>query len=205
MDFNKLWELDYKKVLLSYILITLISSIIETILTGSFQWSFIITYLGIFFIAPHLRKAINEFFKQFHIKKVVRNLLTPWIIFGLIFLYVQVYFLSHYLAYHEYLGFGTVTIFIFILGIIILTLVSITHLIRIIAVASHRRKSNLFPINRVEYAAMKYLSQDDAIKFDKLKNRIKGLLNIFIPEVYFDDNTAASSIYHLCGIRLADV
>ncbi|MFX1480736.1 MAG: cation transporter, partial [Promethearchaeota archaeon] len=25
------------------------------------------------------------------------------------------------------------------------------------------------------------------------------------PEVYFDDNTAASSIYHLCGIRLADV
>jgi hypothetical protein len=34
---------------------------------------------------------------------------------------------------------------------------------------------------------------------------IKGSLNIFIPEVYFNDETASSSIYHLCGIRLADI
>lgn len=205
MGLNKFWELDYKKVLLSYILISLGSSIIEIILTGTFQWSFIITYIGAFFIGHHLRRAINEFFKQFHIKKVVRNLLTPWIIFGLIFLYVQIFFISHYLTYHEYIGFGIVASFIVFLGIIVLTLISINHLIRIVAVAFHRRKSDLFPINRVEYAAMKYLSQEKTMKFGTLKNRIKGLLNIFIPEVYFNDEIAASSIYHLCGIRLADI
>jgi Co/Zn/Cd efflux system component len=205
MNFNKFWDLDYRKVLLSYILISLISSIIEILLTGTFQWSFLITYIGVFFIAHHLRRAINEFFKQFHIKKVVRNLLIPWILFGLIFLYVQIYFISYYLTYNEYLGFGIVTSFILFLGIIILTLVSINHLIRIIAVAFHRRKTDLFPINRVEYAPMKYLSKENPMKFDKLKNRIKGILNIFIPEVYFNDELAASSIYHLCGIRLADI
>ncbi len=205
MGLSKFWELDYKKVLLSYFLISLISSIIEIVLTGSFQWSFIITYIGAFFVGHHMRRAINEFFKQFHIKKVVRNLITPWILFGIVFLYVQIYFISHYLTYREYIGFGTVASFILILGIIILTLISINHLIRIIAVAFHRRKSDLFPINRVEYAAMKYLSQEKVMKFGKLKDSIKGLLNVFIPEVYFNDETAASSIYHLCGIRLADI
>ena len=205
MWIKKFWELDYKKVLLSYVLISLISSIIEIILTGTFRWSFIITYIGVFFVGPHLRRAINEFFKQFHIRKVVRNLLTPWIIFGLIFLYVQIYFIPYYLIYHEYIGFGTVASFILLLGIIILTLISINHLIRIIAVAFHRRKSDLFPINRVEYAAMKYLSQEKMMKFGKLKSSIVGLFNIFIPEVYFNGETAASSIYHLCGIRLADI
>ncbi len=205
MGLSKFWELDYKKVLLSYFLISLISSIIEIVLTGSFQWSFIITYIGAFFVGHHMRRAINEFFKQFHIKKVVRNLITPWILFGIVFLYVQIYFISHYLTYREYIGFGIVASFILILGIISLILISINHLIRIIAVAFHRRKSDLFPINRVEYAAMKYLSQEKIMKFGKLKDSIKGLLNIFIPEVYFNDETAASSIYHLCGIRLADI
>jgi len=205
MGLSKFWELDYKKVLLSYFLISLISSILEIILTGSFQWSFLITYIGIFFVGHHLRRAINEFFKQFHIKKVVRNLLTPWILFGLVFLYVQIYFIYHYLSYQEYIGFGTLASYIVFLGIIILTLISINHIIRIVAVAFHRRKSDLFPINRVEYAAMKYLSQEEKMKFGKLKNRINGLLNIFIPEVYFNDEIAASSIYHLCGIRLADI
>ncbi|MFX1494323.1 MAG: cation transporter [Promethearchaeota archaeon] len=205
MGLAKFWELDYKKVLLSYFLISLISSILEIVLTDTFQWSFVITYIGIFFVGPHLRRAINEFFKQFHIKKVVRNLLTPWILFGLVFLYVQIYFIYYYLTYQEYIGFGTLASYILFLGIIILTLISINHIIRIVAVAFHRRKSDLFPINRVEYAAMKYLSQGEMIKFGKLKNRIKGLLNIFIPEVYFNDEIAASSIYHLCGIRLADI
>ncbi len=205
MGLSKFWELDYKKVLLSYFLISLISSIIEIVLTGSFQWSFIITYIGAFFVGHHMRRAINEFFKQFHIKKVVRNLITPWILFGIVFLYVQIYFISHYLAYREYIGFGIVASFILILGTISLILISINHLIRIIAVAFHRRKSDLFPINRVEYAAMKYLSQEKIMKFDKLKDSIKGLLNVFISEVYFNDETAASSIYHLCGIRLADI
>ncbi|MFX0018907.1 MAG: cation transporter [Promethearchaeota archaeon] len=205
MGLSKFWKLDYKKVLPSYFLISLISSILEIILTGTFQWSFLITYIGVFFVGHHLRRATNEFFKQFHIKKVVRNLLTPWIIFGLVFLYVQIYFIYHYLTYQEYIGLGTLASFIVLLGIISLTLISINHIIRIVAVAFHRRKSDLFPINRVEYAAMKYLSQEKIMKFGKLKNRIKGLLNIFIPEVYFNDETAASSIYHLCGIRLADI
>ena len=205
MWINKFWELDYKKVLLSYILLSLISSIIEIILTGTFRWSFMVTYIGVFFVAPHLRRAINEFFIQFHIRKVVRNLLTPWIIFGIIFVYVQVYFIPYYFIYHEYIGFGIVASFILLLGIIILILASINHLIRIIAVAFHRRKTDLFPINRVEYAAMKYLSQEEIMKFGNLKSRIKGLFNIFIPEGYFNDETAASSIYHLCGIRLADI
>jgi len=205
MRIAKFWELDYKKVLLSYILISIISSVIEIIVTGTFRWSFIVTYIGVFFVGPYLRIAINEFFKQFHIRKVVRNLLTPWIIFGLIFLYIQVYFIPYYLIYREYIGLGTVASFILLLGVIILTLISINHLIRIIAVSFHRRKSDLYPINRVEYAAMKYLSQEKAMKFDKLKSSINGLFNIFIPEVYFNDETAASSIYHLCGIRLADI
>ncbi|MFX1498087.1 MAG: cation diffusion facilitator family transporter [Promethearchaeota archaeon] len=205
MGLRMLWELNYKKVLLLYLIISFTSSVIEILLTGSFQWSFIITYLGAFFIAPYLRKGINEFFKQFHVKKVVRNLLTPWILFGLIFIYVQIYFISHYLAYNEYIGYGPIASFILITMIIILTLVSINSIIRIAAVASHRRKADLFPINRIEYAALKYLSQENNMKFTKLKSLIKGVLNIFIPEFYFNDDTANSSIYHLCGIRLADI
>ncbi|MFW9936979.1 MAG: cation diffusion facilitator family transporter [Candidatus Thorarchaeota archaeon] len=205
MDVSKYWDLKPKHVLISYALISLISSVVEILLTGTFQWSFIITYLGVFFIGHHLRRALNDFFKQFHIKKVVRSLLTPWILFGLVFLYVQIFFFSYYLTHHEFIGFGTVASFIFFLGIIILTLISINHIIRIIAVAFHRRKSDLFPINRLEYPALKYLSQEKMMKFDELKDKIHGLMNIFIPEVYFNYETAASSIYHLCGIRLADI
>ncbi|MFX0148727.1 MAG: cation transporter [Candidatus Hodarchaeota archaeon] len=205
MGFSKLWDLNYKKALLFYLISSLISSFIEIILTSSFQWSFIITYLGVFFIGPYLRKAINEFFKQFHVKKVLRNLLTPWILFGLIFIYVQIYFISHYLSYGEYIGYGPIASFILITLIIILTLISINSIIRFVAVAFHRRKSELFPINRIEYAAMKYLSQENNMKFTKLRNLIKGLLNIFIPEFYFNNEVASSSIYHLCGIRLADI
>jgi Co/Zn/Cd efflux system component len=205
MNFKSIWELNYKKVLLSYFLIALILSITEIILTISFQWSFIVTYLGAFFIGPYLRIAINEFFKQFHIRKVVRNFLTPWIIFGIIYLYVQIYFFYYYLKYDIYIGFGPIASFILLLGIIILTLLSINHLIRIIAVAFHRRKSDLFPIRRIEYAALKYLNQNNKMKFTELQNHIKGIINIFIPEVYFNNEVAASSIYHLCGIRLADI
>jgi Co/Zn/Cd efflux system component len=205
MDFSKYWNLNPKIVLLAYILISLVSSIVEILLTGTFQWSFIITYVGVFFIGHHLRRVINEFFKEFHFKKVIRNLLTPWILFGLVFLYVQIFFISHYLTHNDYISFGTIGSFIFFLGIIILILISINHIIRIVAVAFHRRKSDLFPINRVEYAALKYLSKEKTMKFDKLKDKIKGLINIFIPEVYFNNETAASSIYNLCGIRLADI
>lgn len=205
MNFKNIWRLNYKIVLLSYFLISLTSSIIEIILTSSFQWSFILTYFGAFFISPYLRMAVNEFFKQFHIKKVVRNLLTPWILFGIIFLFVQIYFIYYYLKYNVYIGFGPVASFILFIGIIILILFSINHFIRIIVVAFHRRKSNLFPINRIEYAALKYLNRNKLMEFSQLKSQIKGIINIFTPEVYFNDDVAASAIYRLCGIRLADI
>jgi len=200
--------LNPKKVLLIYLLISLTSSIIEIVFLKSFFYSFWITYIGIFFTGHFIRRAINDFFKQFHIKRVVRSLITPWIMFGLVVLYVQLYFLSDLLARGEgYLGFSPISIFILFLGLIILVLISINPLIRIIAVAFHRRKSNLFPINRVEYAAMEQLkrSPQNSLIFSELKNQIKGTFNIFIPHVYFDEETSISSIYHLCGLRLADI
>ncbi|MFX1309070.1 MAG: cation transporter [Promethearchaeota archaeon] len=208
MRIVKIWELNYKKVIITYILISSISSIVEIILTHTFFYSFWITYIGIFFVAHYLRRAVNEFFKQFHIRKVVRYLLTPWILFGLIFLYVQLFFISDFLATGgSFLGFNPLSTFIFFLAISILTLFSINPLIRIIAVAFHRRKSKLFPINRIEYASMEHLKKanQESIPFLELKNRIKRTFNIFIPNVYFDDETSASSIYHLCGLRLADI
>ena len=205
MKLQKIWNLNYKIVLLLYFLISLILSIIEIVLTGIFQFSFFFTYLGLFFIAPFLRKAIGELFKQFHVKKVVRKLITPWILFGIIFLYVQVYFLFYYLENKLYIGLSPVAIFILVFGIITLTLISINHLIRIVAVSFHRRKSDLFPINRIEFPALHYLYQDGQVNFTSLKDRIKGITNMFIPEVYFNDNSSASSIYCLCGIRLANI
>ncbi|MFX0077517.1 MAG: cation transporter, partial [Candidatus Hermodarchaeota archaeon] len=208
MSIVKIWELNYKKVIITYILVSSISSIIEIILTRTFFYSFWITYIGIFFVAHYLRRAVNEFFKQFHIRKVVRYLFTPWILFGLIFLYVQLYFILDFFARGEaFLGFSPITFFIFSLALSILTLFSINPLIKIIAVAFHRRKSKLFPINRIEYASMEYLKKasQESIPFLELKNQIKGTFNIFIPNVYFDEETSVSSIYHLCGLRLADI
>ncbi|MFX1329046.1 MAG: cation transporter [Promethearchaeota archaeon] len=200
--------LNTKKVLLTYFLISLTSSVIEIIFLKSFFYSFWITYIGVFFTGHFIRRAINDFFKQFHIKKIVRSLITPWIMFGLIVLYVQFYFISDLLSSGEdYLGFSPLSIFIFILGLIVLVLISINPLIRIVAVAFHRRKTNLFPINRIEYVAMEYLkkSSQNSLSFAELKNLINGTFNIFIPSVYFDEETSASSIYHLCGLRLADI
>ncbi|MFW9901242.1 MAG: cation transporter [Candidatus Thorarchaeota archaeon] len=197
-----------KKVLIIYVLVSLTSSIIEIIFLRTFFYSFWITYIGVFFTGHYIRRGINDFFKQFHIKKVVRSLIIPWIMFFLIILYVQLYFLSDFIATGGgYLGFNYISIFIFFMGLIILVLVSINPLIRIVAVAFHRRKSSLFPINRVEYAAMKFLigSPQNSLLFSELKNQIKGTFNIFIPNLYFDEKTSISSIYHLCGLRLADI
>ncbi len=200
--------LNTKKVLIIYVLISLTSSIIEIVFLKSFFYSFWITYIGVFFTGHYIRRAINDFFKQFHIKKVVRSLITPWIMFSLVVFYVQLYFISDLLARGEgYLGFSYISFFIFFLGLIILVLLSINPLIRIIAVAFHRRKSNLFPINRVEYVAMEHLkrSPQNSLLFSELKNRIKGTFNIFISNLHFDEETSISSIYHLCGLRLADI
>jgi len=208
MDRRNILELDPKKVIITYVLISFILSIIEVLFTKSFYYSFFITYFGMFFVAHYIRRLLNEFFKQFHIRKVVRSLITPWIMFGLVFFYVHLYFISDLLSRgEEYLGFSPLSNFIFFLGLSILILISINPLIRIIAVAFHRRKSNLFPINRVEYAAMEHLKKSGkySLSFSELKNRIKGTFNIFIPNIYFDEETSASSIYYLCGLRLADI
>jgi divalent metal cation (Fe/Co/Zn/Cd) transporter len=88
-----------------------------------------------------------------------------------------------------------------------MVLLTINSLIKIIAVAFHRRKYLLFPINRVEYAALYHLKNNypNSLSFLELKNKIKGMFNIFIPSVYFDDRTAESSIYYLCAIGLANI
>jgi len=208
MDHKSILGLDPKKVIITYVLISLILSIIEIIFTKAFYYSFFLTYFGIFFVGYFIRQLINEFFKQFHVRKVVRALITPWFMFGLIFFYVHLYFISDLLSRgEEYLGFSPLSNFILFLGLSILTLLSINPLIRIIAVAFHRRKSNLFPINRVEYAAMEHLKRSDknSLSFSELRNRIKGIFNIFIPNTYFDEEVSTSSIYHLCGLRLADI
>jgi len=207
MGVSKIWALNRKKVILSYISISFTLSIFEILLTGAFFLSFFISYFGIFFIAPYIRTALNEFFKQFHVKRVVRLLLTPWILFIIILFYVNLFFLSIYLVEGKYLGFTPLSTFILFLCIIFLILESISPLIRIIAVAIHRRKINLFPINRIEFVAMEYLKKSDhkSLAFSELKEQIRGTFNIFIPKIYFDEDTAISSIYHLCGLRFADI
>ena len=94
MDLKAIWQFNYKKVIISYLIIFSTFSIIEIILTKSFSYTFIISYLSLFFIAPYFRRALNEFFKNLHIKKVFRNLITSWLIFGIIFLYVNLFFIS---------------------------------------------------------------------------------------------------------------
>ena len=149
-----------------------------------------------------MRKAINSLFKHFHVKKLVRNLINPWIIYGIIAFYCYLFF-STQISNPDY----TQMNFIAFVGIIALTLVSMPSLIRIVAVAFHRRRITIYPINRIEFAPMKYLKNapDNRLGFPELKDKIRGLFNIFVPNVYFDDEAASSSIYHLCGLRLADI
>jgi len=208
MDIKAIWELNNKKVIISYLIILSTSAIIEIVFTNSFSYTFMISYLSLFFIAPYIRRALNEFFKNFHIKKVFRNLITSWLIFGIIYLYVHLFFISDFLVRGtEYLGFNPLSNFLFLLILVILILSSINPLIRIIAVAYHRRKSNLYPINRIEYASLFWLTRNDenTIPFMELKEKIKGTFNIFIPSVFFDEEIATASIYLLCGLRLADI
>lgn len=207
MNLGKIWEIDYRKALLGYVIICFCLSILELIILKSFYWSFWVSYFGLLFIGPFVRRALNEFFEQLHIKKVVRSLIIPWLIFWLITLYVYIFFFSHYTTSNQNLFQNPISNYILIIGIIGLILISIHPLIRIVAVAFHRKRTKLFPINRIEYAALKYLKQSEkeTLDFYELKEMIRGTLNIFTPNIYFDDQTSISSIYHLCGLRLADI
>jgi Co/Zn/Cd efflux system component len=204
-----LWELDTKKVLIAYLMLCIIVILSEVLLTKIFLgkieifWSFWICYFGLFFCAHYIIQAFNNIFIQFHINRSVRNLIIPWILFFLVFLFCFFFFSTFYPATEDY----TMFFYILILAIIILSIASIGPLIRIIAVGFHRRKYTIFPINRVEFAALKVLSNNKnyAIPFSDLKKQIRGIFNIFIPNIYFDNETAKSSIYHLAGLRYADI
>lgn len=197
-----MWGLHYKTALLMYFSICVLSGVIEILITRRYSWSFYVAYIATFFAAPYIRIAINMLFKQFHVKKIVRNLINPWILFWLIAFYCQLFFATQ-VVNPDY----TIVNFIYLVGIVSLSLVSIGPLIRIVSVAFHRRRIEIYPINRIEYAAMEYLdkSPEKRLRFSELKNKLRGLFNIFIPNFYFDDEMAVSSIYHLCGLRLADI
>ena len=198
--FEKIWRFEYtKQVLLTYVIISLALFIMEFLVIGELQISFLVTYFGLFYIAPYIRHGISTIFEQFHIKLRFRSLLIPWILFLIILIYVMLFFTTGILLPEP-----TITRFAFSISIIVNILISINPLIRIFAVGFHRRKIEIFPINRLEFAAMEHLKQGK-LKFSELKERIKGTFNIFIDKVYFDEETAKSSIYHLCGLRYADI
>jgi len=195
---GKIWNFKYTKhVLFLYLIFSISLFLLEFFLTNQVGWSFFITYAGIFYIAPYTKHGIEDLFDQFHIKNKFRNVLVPWILFFLIFVYCALFFISGLIPFTIYAIYITAIVIVFNI------LLTINSLIRIVAVGFHRRKIDIFPINRVEFAAMEHLKNGN-LSFYELKNKIKGIFNIFIQNVYFDDETAASSIYLLCGLRLAD-
>ena len=151
--------LSYKKILLFYVVVSIVSASIEILLSGQYFWSFWMTYIGTFFAAPYMRKAINSLFKHFHVKKLIRNLINPWIMYGIIAFYCYLFF-STQVVNPDYAQINFITF----VGIIALILVSMPSLIRIVAVAFHRRRITIYPINRIEFAAMKYLKNDGYFK-----------------------------------------
>ncbi|MFW9990290.1 MAG: cation transporter [Candidatus Odinarchaeota archaeon] len=196
------WELDPKKVVPIYFILSTSLIIIEFSLTGSFLWSFTLTCMSLFFIGHYLTHAFNIIFKQFHIRGLYRGLISFYLTFVYFFIlmYIFIQTTEHPFIIGEF-------VYLFYLSLIVMILLTVNSLIRIIAVAFHRRKYELFPINRVEYAALYYLKNTDSnsLNFLKLKEKIKGMFNIFIPDVYFDDHTAKSSIYYLCALGFSDI
>ncbi len=205
---SKIWDWNYRKAIVIYIIISLSSIITDLIINLVIFaelriWvSFWITYIGLFFVAHYFIEGINALFKQFHITSKFRNLLVPWILWFIIFIYIVILGLTGLIDTNS-----AISIHITIFSIIALTVMSINAIIRIVLVALHRRKITIFPINRIEYAAMTLLNKakNNELGFSELKNQIIGAFNIFIDNVYFDDDTAKASIYHLCGLRLADI
>jgi divalent metal cation (Fe/Co/Zn/Cd) transporter len=196
------WELDTKKVLSFYFIFSTTLIVIEFIISGSFLWSFSLTVMSLFFVGHYLSNGFNILFKQFHIKEIYRSLISFYLAF--VYFYI-LFFIFLQINNQSYL---TIEFsFIFYISFICMILLTINSLIRIFAVGFHRRKYDLFPINRVELPAMHYLIKQEqhCMAFSELKNKIRGMFNIFIPNVYFNDQTATSSIYSLCALGLADI
>ena len=196
------WELDTKKVLLIYFFLSTSSIIVEFVITGSILWSFSFTFMSLFFVGHYLTSAFNILFKQFHVKEIYRGVISFYLVF--VYFYILLYALL--ITINQ-----TVLLiefsFIFYISFVCMILLTINSLIRIIAVSFHRRKYEIFPINRIEYAALYYLRKADKnrMNFLELKKRINGTFNIFINNVYFDDEVAKSSIYYLCALGFADI
>jgi len=196
------WELDTKKVLSTYFILSTTLIIIEITLTGGFIWTFSLTLMSLFFVGHYLTSGFNIIFKQFHIREIYRSLISFYLafVYFYILLYIFLQTINQTILFIEFS-------FIFYISIIFMILLTINSLIRIAAVAFHRRKYKIFPINRIEYAALYYLGRKDdhRISFSDLKTQIKGMFNIFIENVHFDDKTAKSSIYQLCALGFADI
>ncbi|MFX1524371.1 MAG: cation diffusion facilitator family transporter [Promethearchaeota archaeon] len=196
------WELDTKKVLATYFILSTSLMIIEYIITSSFLWSFSLTIMSLFFVGHYLATGFNNLFKQFHIKEVYRSVISFYLAF--VYFYILLYIFLQTLQQTSLLIEFS---FIFYISLICMILLTINSLIRIVAVVFHRRKHELFPINRIEYAALYNLGKatSNRLSFLELKERIKGIFNIFIKNVYFDEKTAKSSIYYLCALGYADI
>ncbi len=196
------WELDTKKVLSFYFTFSTALMVIEFIITGSFLWSFSLTTMSLFFVGHYLTSGFNIIFKQFHVKEIYRGLISFYFTFAYFYILLYIFLQTVNLTI-LFIEFS----FIFYLSLIFMILLTINSLIRIAAVGFHRRKYEVFPISRVEYAALYYLGkiEDNRINFLELKKQINGIFNIFIENVHFDDKTAKSSIYYLCALGFADI
>ena len=123
-------------------------------ITRSFLWSFSLTTISLFFVGHYLTGAFNLLFKQFHVKEIYRGLISFYLAF--IYFYILLYvFLQTINQAFLLVEFS----FIFYISFICMILLTINSLIRIIAVAFHRRKYETFPINRKEYAVLFFLWQ----------------------------------------------
>ncbi|MFX1298710.1 MAG: hypothetical protein ACFFD2_28105, partial [Promethearchaeota archaeon] len=197
---KKIWSMPNLRVVIWYILFAICTIIIEILISNRVWWSFWITYFPLFFVARFVERGLNNLFTEFHVTSKIRNLIIPWIFAGMICVYCYSIFLSGYFFVVNW----NISNDILLIVVIFLIIISINPAIRLFAVAFHRRKTDLFPINRIEFAAMKYL-KPEGTKFSVLKEKLKGIFNIFIPELYFDEEVAVASIYHLCGLRYADI
>ncbi len=197
---QKIWSKPNLRVIVCYLIIIILVITIEVLITGKIWWSFWVSYLGLFYVARYVERGLNVVFSEFHITNKIRNLIIPWIFAGMIAVYCYSIFLSGFFIKVDW----AISNAILLIVIVFLIITSISPVIRLGAVAFHRRKTNLFPINRIEFAVLEYLKPNEA-KFSILKEKLKGIFNIFLPNLYFDDETAASSIYHLCGLRYANI
>ncbi|MFX1284669.1 MAG: cation transporter [Promethearchaeota archaeon] len=199
---KEIWQTSYLRPILIYLIISVSIITIEIIFIGEIFWGFWISWLGSFFVARYALKALDELFNQFHVTNKLRNLINPWMFAIVVFIYFSLITFTGYFTGTE--GSAAIISNVLLMIFIFLIIISINPAIRIFAVAFHRRKTEIFPINRIEYAAMRCLKTGD-YSFLNLKKKLKNIFNIFIPNLYFDDETSAAAIYHLCGLRYADI